>query len=269
MPGFGPADTVQPFTHRNGIPMPYTSFQDIRLLLIQARSAAHMREQELTCFLERCRLRPDQIVPVNVLTESIDGLLEGGFDALMIGGSGECSATEDYAWMPDLLHLVREAYALDLPTFGSCWGHQIIARALGGQVIHDPERTEMGCLEVHLRPAARVDPLFGPFPDRLKVNAGHHDRVLTLPREAIELAYSDSQPNQAFRIAGKPIYGTQFHSELDARRERERLIEYRPFYTEIATEEAFQAIMDSLTDTGEADHLMYDFLRMFVAPHGA
>ena len=36
--------------------------------------------------------------------------------------------------------------------------------------------------------------------------------------DGVELAISDTQPHQAFRMAGKPMYGTQFHSELDARR---------------------------------------------------
>ena len=94
---------------------------------------------------------------------------------------------------------------------------------------------------------------------------GHQDRVIALPGDAVELADNPDQENQAFRIAGKPIYGTQFHSELDKQREHERLIKYRDLYTRfLGSEAAFQAIIDGLVETSEVDHLMYDFLVHFV-----
>ena len=240
-------------------------FNQIRVLLIQARDDAEMVQQEQGCFLERCRLEPHQLVPVNVVEGRLHAGLLDGVDALMVGGAGEYSATQDYDWMPDLLGLIQEAAAQSFPTFGSCWGHQVIARALGGKVIYDGERTEMGCLPVELTEAGQQDDLFSSFPARFQANMGHHDRISVLPPDAIELAFNASQRNQAFRIQGKPIYGTQFHSELDAERERERLFRYRPFYTEIDTEEEFQAILAGLADTTEVDHLLYDFLLTFVA----
>jgi GMP synthase (glutamine-hydrolysing) len=175
------------------------------------------------------------------------------------------SATEDYPWMENALALIREAAGRSLPTFGSCWGHQMIARALGGTVVHDPGRAEFGCREVVLTDAGRRDRLFRDFPARFLANMGHHDRVTALPEGGIELADNDVQPFEAFRIAGKPIYGTQFHSELDARRERERLHRYRGHYSDtIPDEAAFQAILDNLAETSEVDHLLHDFLLKFV-----
>ena len=244
--------------------MPKT-FEDIRVLLVQARDDASMVAQEQVCFLERCRLEPGQLRSVNVVRERLHAGLLDGADALLIGGAGEYSATEDYAWMADLLDVVREATDRGLPTFGSCWGHQVIARALGGEVIYDGDRAELGCLPVELTEAGQRDELFRGFPARFQANMGHHDRVSRLPPGAVELAFNASQRNQAFRMGGKPVYGTQFHSELDAERERERLLCYRPFYTEIETEEEFQAILAGLADTTEVDHLLHDFLLTFVA----
>ena len=66
-------------------------------------------------------------------------------------------------------------------------------------------------------------------------------------------------------MADSPMFGTQFHSELDAHRERERIIRYRPFYlTVMPNEEAFQTILDSLAETTEVDHLMHEFIMKFV-----
>jgi len=237
---------------------------ELRIVLIQARSTEDIVLQEQECFLERCRIHSHQLRPVSVLRDKIDEQLLGEIDALMIGGAGEYSATQEYGWMPALLELVRAALDRGVPTFGSCWGHQVIARALGGRVVHDSELAELGCHPVTLTEAGRADPLFGSFSDRFLVNMGHHDRVVALPPDAVELAYSDTQRFQAFRIGGAPMYGTQFHSELDARRERERLFRYREHYPEIAAEATFQAVLDNLAETSEVDHLLHDFLLRFV-----
>lgn len=239
------------------------SIADLRVLLLQARNTDEMIRQEQECFLERCRIAPSQLQVRNVTREQIEPSVLAGMDALLIGGAGEYSAMEDHPWMPALFDVLYAAYDLKLPTFGSCWGHQVIARAFGGEVIHDSERAEIGCGTVLLTDAGQVDPLLCDFPPRFRVNMGHHDRVVRLPEGAVELAFSESQPNQAFRMGARPMYGTQFHSELDARRERERLVAYRAYYDEVAADSAFDAVIQSLSETTEADHLLYDFLRKF------
>lgn len=246
---------------------PPSALRSVRLLLVQARNTADMERQEQECFLERCHLQSDQITSVNVVREPLRDELLDEVDALMIGGAGEYSAMDNPAWMPSLLRLVRVATDRALPTFGSCWGHQVIARALGGEVIHDSERAELGCGTVQLTRAGTQDELFSRFPHHFKANMGHHDRVTVLPPDAIELAFNESQRNQAFRIADKPVYGTQFHSELSAQRERERLIAYRDYYRkDVPDEDEFERILDGLAATTEVDHLLYDFLLTFVVP---
>ena len=224
-----------------------------------------MEIQEQECFAERTRLEWSQMVSFNVAHSDLTELSLNDYDVLLIGGAGEYSATADYPWMNDLLELIQTAYDNKFPTFGSCWGHQVIARALGGTVIHDPGLSEMGCLPISLTEAGEVDRLFTDFPASFLANMGHHDRVTELPNDAIQLAVSDTQPNEAFRMLDAPMYGTQFHSELDAHRERERLIRYRPLYkSALPTEEVYQKVMSSLAETTEVDHLMYDFLLKFV-----
>ena len=224
-----------------------------------------MEIQEQECFVERTRLEWSQVVSLNVAHSDLSELSLNEYDVLLIGGAGEYSATADYPWMNDLLKLIQTAYDNKFPTFGSCWGHQVIARALGGTVIHDPGLSEMGCLPISLTEAGEVDRLFTDFPASFLANMGHHDRVTELPKDAVQLAVSDTQPNEAFRMLDAPMYGTQFHSELDAHRERERLIRYRPLYkSALPTEEVYQKVMSSLAETTEVDHLMHDFLLKFV-----
>ncbi|GMQ80843.1 MAG: type 1 glutamine amidotransferase [Rhodothermia bacterium] len=241
------------------------SFSDIRALLIQARNTPDMEFQEQECFVERTRLEWSQMVSLNVAYSDLSELSLNDYDVLFVGGAGEYSATADYPWMNDLLELIQKAHDNKFPTFGSCWGHQVIARALGGTVIHDPDLSEMGCLLISLTEAGKIDRLFTDFPTSFLANMGHHDRVTELPKDAIQLAVSESQPNEAFRMQDSPMYGTQFHSELDAHRERERLIRYRPLYrSALPTEEVYQNVMCSLAETTEVDHLMHDFLLKFV-----
>ncbi len=240
------------------------SFDQLKILLIQARSSNDILLQEQQCFIERCQIRPNQLSAINVCSVPLPPAIFETYDALMIGGAGEFSATEDYSWTASTLGLIVEAVDHAFPMFGSCWGHQMIARALGGSVIYDKELTEMGCHWIELNEDGRQDMLFRHFPYRFKANMGHHDRVVDLPPSAINLAYSESQSNQAFRLAGKPIYGTQFHSELDAAREEERLYAYRSHYTEVESDEAFMAIIDGLAETTEVDELLHKFLVTYV-----
>ena len=228
-----------------------------------------METQEQSCFLERSRLRPEQLHTVNVARgdePSPDQLDDA--DALLIGGAGKYSAAQTYPWTEPLHGLVRDAFDRRLPTLGSCWGHQVVARALGGRVVHDPERAELGCGWVERTDAGTEDPLFCRFPARFQANMGHHDRVVELPPDTTELARND-QPYQAFRVNDAPLYGTQFHSELDAERERERILVYREHYrSALPDEETVQRVLNNLADTTEVDNLLYDFLMTFVArPH--
>lgn len=240
--------------------------RSLQLLLVQARSAPRMEEQEQQCFVERCRVPHDRFQIVNVARgdrPSPNHLT--GIDAVLIGGAGKYSAADDYEWTAPLLDFVRHVVDEQVPLFGSCWGHQVIARALGGTVVYDPEHSELGCWPVELTEAGRNDPLFHRFPKRFKANMGHHDRVTELPTGATELARND-QPYQAFRLEDAPVYGTQFHSELDAERERERILVYRKHYRDaLPNEETVRRVINNLADTTEVDHLLYDFLTTFVA----
>lgn len=236
------------------------TLDDLRVLLLQARDEAWIADQERACFAERARLHVGQLVPVSVLIAPLEPALLDDVDAVFIGGAGPYSVAQEYPWMEKLLGFVRHVVDASIPLFGSCWGHQLIARAMGGTVIHDPGRAELGCFEIELDAAGRNDPLFSTFPARFRANQGHHDRVATLPDGVVSLARSASQPHQALRVAGRPVYGTQFHSELDACRERERLVAYRRHYPETGDDEAFQRVLDSLADTTEVDDLLHQFL---------
>lgn len=238
-------------------------FSALNVRLIQVRLKADIEAEEFDTFVNRTGLSRHQLHATNALRDDLSSSILDGMDAVMIGGAGAYSVTHTYHWTQDLIDRVVEMHDRSIPLFGSCWGHQFIARALGGSVIHDPTRAEIGCHEVQLTSSGEADSLFEEFPAVFMANMGHHDRVDRLPESAVELAVSNVAPVQAFRIADRPIYGTQFHSELDADTERARLYAYREHYPILHDEAAFQEVVATLRATTEVDGLLNRFLRVF------
>ncbi|MDX1421323.1 MAG: type 1 glutamine amidotransferase [Rubricoccaceae bacterium] len=241
----------------------------VRVRLIQIRVRPDILDEEQASFAARTRLRRPQILSSNAVRDPLTEDLLDDVDAVLIGGAGAYSVTHTYSWTDDLIQLCQGCAERRLPLFGSCWGHQFIARAFGGVVVNDPTRVEMGTLPATLTAAGRQDPLFAPFPKTFYAQMGHHDRVATLPEHAVELATSEVAPHQAFRLGDLPIYGTQFHSELDRAAEEGRLRAYREHYPEMADDDVFQDTIDALRETPDVDNLLYHFVKLYAVEDGA
>lgn len=115
-------------------------------------------------------------------------------------------------WKDALCEFVRVNHN-KIPILGICFGHQVIAQALGGEVAPHSYR-EIGTVPIYITPDARKDPLFNGFKDGNFVPESHIDHVIKLPPRAVRLAYNSHSPNQAFNI-GKS-WGIQFHPELQS-----------------------------------------------------
>jgi len=234
----------------------------LRVVLLQVRSHPAAERQEQLCFLERLALEPEQLVPINLVERPRLAWRDvSGADAVMIGGAGSHSVTRTYPFTVALSEVVLRLVDAGRPLFGSCWGHQFLALVLGGRVITDPYRGEVGTYEIELTETGAADPLFAGAPRRFAVQLGHHDRVEELPAGVDELAFSESCRNQALRVRGKPVYGTQFHSEMNVGHMRERLAMYRDAY--LPVEDAEAEIDRILAPSPHADLVLARFLRLF------
>jgi len=111
------------------------------------------------------------------------------------------------SWIPT----VMEA---STPLLGICYGHQLIAYALGGDVGPNPRGRESGTVEIALREAARADPLFAGLPDKILAHASHAQSVLRLPPGVKWLASSVRDPHHAYAV-GRSTWCVQFHPEFD------------------------------------------------------
>ena len=233
---------------------------DRRFLLLQIRDADDpIRPQEVGCFASALGCDATQISTLSLLDQRLTASVLDEVDAVLIGGSGNYSAAGQSEWLDGVLADLRFLCESRKPTFASCWGFQAIARALGGRCIHDPQRAELGTIDLHLTEAGADDPLFGELSRTFHGLAGHEDHVIELPPGAVLLASSDLVTNQAFKFANAPIYCTQFHPELDLNTFLERVAAY-PQYVEKIAGTTLDNFAERCTDTPECRQVMRRFV---------
>ncbi len=135
----------------------------------------------------------------------VDGAFPKGpdtADGWLITGSRH-GAYEDHPWIPPLEILIRDIYAAGQPLIGVCFGHQIIAQALGGRVEKYERGWSVGRQTYDCRGRA------------VSVNAWHQDQVVELPPGAEVIARSDFCRYAGF-VMGDGVWTIQPHPEFDA-----------------------------------------------------
>ncbi len=103
-----------------------------------------------------------------------------------------------------------EIFSLGIPVLGICYGMQLLIHTLGGQVAPAKSR-EYGRAEMQIKQAGK---LFAGVKSPLNVWMSHGDKVLKTLDEAVVLASTANTENAAIALAGREIYGIQFHPEV-------------------------------------------------------
>lgn len=122
-------------------------------------------------------------------------------DGWLITGSKH-GAYDDLPFIAPLEDLIREIYAADIPLVGICFGHQIIAQALGGKV----EKFNGGW--------AVGRQTYDWQGDTVHLNAWHQDQVVARPADATVCASNDFCENAAL-VYGHKAFTVQAHPEFD------------------------------------------------------
>ncbi len=232
----------------------------MRLLLLQIRDLASVREEEYQSFLRYCGLQEDELDVLNVFdTPSFGPDAIAGYDALLVGGASEASVLEphNYPFVPDCVALLQHCIEIDFPVFVSCFGFQLAVLALGGDIIRDTGAFEMGTLPISLRGAAANDLLFGDVTDGFYAVAVHRERAPVCPEGATELAYT-SKCCHAFKVDNKRFWAFQFHPEVDRATLVSRLTAFKSAYTD--GDEQLAEVLGTAVETPESNDLMRKFV---------
>jgi len=106
------------------------------------------------------------------------------------------------------------------PVLGICLGHQLIAHYFGG-TIKEGDVGEYAEVEIEV---TDEDELFKEVSSKLKVWESHRDEVSDVPSELKVLAKSEICPIEALKHETKPIYGVQFHPEVEHTQEGPKIL---------------------------------------------
>ncbi len=142
-----------------------------------------------------------ELVPYDIPWEKIALLNPKGF--ILSGGPAS-------AYEPGAPLAPAYIYESHLPVLGICYGMQVIAKQMGGQVAPAAKR-EYGHAMLHISEVN--SPLFADLPSPSPVWMSHADKIEEMPSEFSALAYTENSP---FAVMGndKGIFGLQFHPEV-------------------------------------------------------
>ncbi|MGO4560251.1 glutamine amidotransferase [Mesorhizobium sp. 2RAF21] len=134
------------------------------------------------------------------------------YKGILVTGSGFMLSKPE-PWMDNTAAWLREAISARIPTLGICFGHQMIAYALGSRIDANPNGLEVGKIKVEFNQESRSDPLFSVLPETGFFNSHHYETVVDLPEGASVLASNAMDKHQAIRFADQ-AWGAQFHPEI-------------------------------------------------------
>lgn len=179
----------------------------------------------------------------------------GSVCAAVITGSW-AMVSERADWSERTAAWVREAMEVSLPLLGVCFGHQLMAHALGGHVDYHPEGLEIGVRRIEVGAPGRTDPFFQHWPAAFDAPLTHLQSVLRLPETAVSLAGSAHDPNQIVRY-GPHAISVQFHPEFDEALLTACIGRIRDRLTQDGMDVV--ALLDAVTETADARRVLLDF----------
>jgi GMP synthase (glutamine-hydrolysing) len=200
------------------------------------------------------------------------GLAEGQIDVLRVHEGAHLPAPDQPAgvvvtgspamvserlpWSEHSGRWLVDALAAGTPVLGICYGHQLLAQALGGRVGPNPFGRQMGTQSLELESHSVSDPLWSGFGARGLVQVTHLESVLELPAGARSMARTPNDPYHAFAV-GSRAWGVQFHPEFDAAVMRGYLEERRGLLEEEGQDA--DALLAAVAETPRAASLLARF----------
>lgn len=140
--------------------------------------------------------------------EKLAGILITGSPAMVTEGNKWCIKTQQW---------LKQFIDTDLPILGVCYGHQLLAKILGGTVDWNPNGREIGQVEMVITTSSQDDSLLASLvkdsTQSIKVQATHQQAVTFLPNDVTILGRTQLDSYHCFCYKNH-IWGMQFHPEF-------------------------------------------------------
>jgi GMP synthase-like glutamine amidotransferase len=120
------------------------------------------------------------------------------------------SVYDDEPWIADVEAFMRDAIATETPFVGICFGHQLLAQALGGKVEKSPRGWGVGVQQYDV--IESIDAM-RPARDQFALIASHQDQVIDVPADARVIATSEFCPVAGLAV-GERMWTVQAHPEF-------------------------------------------------------
>jgi GMP synthase-like glutamine amidotransferase len=154
-------------------------------------------------------VRPEWMLTVYDVTQAEFPSSPAECDGYVITGS-PASVNDTAAWVDKLLDFIPALAAAGVPAVGCCFGHQAIAKAMGGHVANNSGGWAFGTAETQF---ATLESWMQPPTRQLTLFAAHNEQVTQLPAGANALGGSAFCPFASFKM-GTQFFTTQYHPEM-------------------------------------------------------
>ena len=175
-------------------------------------------------------------------------------DSYFVTGS-PASMVDREPWMLKLASFLLIAAKAQIPVVGLCFGHQVLAQALGGNVKRAPSGWEIGIKKWKV---VRQEGWMRECGKFLTLPMIHRDQVAKLPPRSVRVAASERCPNGVFRLANHAI-GIQGHPEFTPELLGKLLTARRKDFSAVEYEAAMESL-DTPTDAKEMSKWCMNFV---------
>lgn len=191
-------------------------------LILQLRPETEAADDEYAAFLRAGGLRPQDTHRIRLDQGPMpDGLDLDTYSGVIVGGGPGCVSDAPQDKPPlearieaEVLGLMPQITARDMPFLGCCYGIGILGAHLGAEVGKGRYGEPVGPVQCHLTDDGHQDPLTQGLPSEFTALVGHKEALHELPQGCTHLVSSGPCPIQMLRH-GQNVYATQFHPEAD------------------------------------------------------